>query len=231
MFAFPTQVLKGSQAMLCALDKSFILEIAFVQESGQEQLDLAVSRHLMDCMPTKVKAVTMNQCLKKITKLKDSKMVGFAALSQQSKLEVCKNVVQKMIKGIPPHFTLKDDKGLFGDFYYHLEFFARSKPKSGKSGVELCGKAAVEAEVAGLRSSLVKEKRSPTMGDLECMLPFDYLLGDADKAQVQTWQSEALANVAKGVATSAKTGADEATSSKSSKAQGASKASVLSFFG
>jgi hypothetical protein len=229
MLAFHTEVLKGSQAMLCALDKSFILEIAFVQENGQEQLDLAVARHLVECMPSKTKVVTISQCLKRITELKDSKMVQFTALSQQSKLEVCKSVLQKMMKGIPPHISLKDDKGFFGEFFSHLEFFARARRGEGKSSVELCGKPAVEAIVSALKATLAQEKRSPTMGELDSIMCFEYLLGPPDQAQLQTWQADALANVAKGVATSAKTAGDEA-SSKSSKAQGG-KTTVLSFFG
>ena len=231
MLAFPTKVLKGSQAMLCALDKSFILEIAFVQENGQEQLDLAVARHLIECMPTKAKAVSSSQCPKRITILRESRMVKFAALSQQSKLEVCKAVLQKMLKGIPPHGNLKDDKGLFGEFFSHLEFFARRQSGEGKAALELCGKPAVEAILSDLRASLGKCKRSATMGEMDSILCFDYLLGPADKAQLRTWQAEALANVAKGVATSAKTDGDEASSSKSSKAHGGDKATVLSFFG
>jgi molybdopterin converting factor small subunit len=222
-------VLKGSQAMLCALDKSFILEIAFVQENGQEQLDLAVARHLLDCMPSKQKAVTLSQCLKRVTELKDSKMVQFTALSVQSKLEVCKSVLQKMLKGIPPHLNLKDDKGFFGDFFTHLEFFARARRGEGKSSVELCGKPAVEASVSALKATLAQEKRSPAMGELDSIMCFEYLLGPADKAQLQTWQADALANVARGVATSAKTCGDEGTS-KSARAQ-SGKTTVLSFFG
>jgi molybdopterin converting factor small subunit len=215
--------------MLCALDKSFILEIAFVQENGQEQLDLAVARHLMDCMPSKQRAVTLSQCLKRVAELKDSRMVQFTALSVQSKLEVCKSVLQKMLKGIPPHINLKDDKGFFGDFFASLEFFARTRRGEGKSSVELCGKPAVEATFSALKATLAQEKRSPTMGELDCILCFEYLLGSAEKTQLQSWQTDALANVAKGVATSAKTVGDEATS-KSSRAQSGS-STVLSFFG
>jgi hypothetical protein len=69
------------------------------------------------------------------------------------------------------------------------------------------------------------------MGEMDSILCFDYLLGPADKAQLKTWQAEALANVAKGVATSAKTGGDEASSSKSSKEHGGDKTTVLSYFG
>jgi len=227
--AFNTEVLKGSQAMLCALDKSFVLEIAFVQENGQEQLDLAVARHLLDCMPTKQKAVTLSQCLKRVAELRDSKMVQFTALSVQSKLEVCKSVLQKVLKGIPPHSSLKDDKGFFGDFFTHLEFFARARRGEGKSLVELCGKPAVEATVSSLKATLAQEKRPPAMSELDGILCFEYLLGPAEKAQLQAWQTEALANVAKGVATSAKTVGDEATS-KGGRAQ-SGKSTVLSFFG
>ena len=42
------KVLKGSQAMLCAIDKSYLLETAFVQESRAHQLELAVQRQLVD---------------------------------------------------------------------------------------------------------------------------------------------------------------------------------------
>ena len=134
--------------MLCALDKCFVLEIAIVQENGQEQLDIAAARHLTECMPTKAKAVILSQ----------SRMVQFAAPSQQSKLEVCKAVLQKMLKGIPPHGNLKDDKGLFGEFFSHLEFFARKQSGEGKAALELCGKPAVEAILSDLRASLGKDE-------------------------------------------------------------------------
>ena len=72
----------------------------------------------------------------------------------------------------------------------------------------------MEAILSDLRASLGQGKRSATMGEMDSIPCFDYLPGPADKAQLSTWQAESLANVGKGLATSAKTDGEEASSSK-----------------
>lgn len=225
--ALVAKVLKGSTAMLCAIDKSFLLEIAFVQESGAHELELAVTRQLVASMPSKAKAVSLAQALQRLDGLTESQMVKFSSLHQQRQLDVCKSVLQKMLKGIAPHKDLGDAKaGMLFDFYQLLENFARAS--KGNKGVELVGKPAVQVMISSLKATLSEHKRAPTLVEIDAIHCFDYLMTSEEVEQLKAWQQAALANVAKGAATAARVG-DAATSS-SAKASGA-KASVLTFFG
>lgn len=229
----PLQVLNGAGQVLGALDHTFKLELAWLTTNAEQQLEKAVHRRILACMPTSTVAMTFAQTLQKLDDFISSKMGAMISRSSQAEASTCRSVVEKLRSGTyTPDKALASAGGVYGAFYKKLEFFCRA-PKPGKTsdGGELVGKPALHANLEALQEKLAKAKRVPTLQEIDTLRPFAYLMDDAQGKLLAKWSQEALAGLAKGASATKASINASSSSDGTGKAGIKSKPSVLSFFG
>jgi hypothetical protein len=228
MICTPLQVLTGAGQVLGALDHTFKLELAWLTTNAEQQLEKAVHKKILACMPTQSASISFQQTLQKLDDFINSRMGKMVARSSQAEATTCRAVVERLRTGTyTPDSALANAGGVYGKFYDRLGCFCRA-PKSGKDGGELVGKPALAANMQCLQEKLLSKKRSPTLQEIDSLKPFSYLMDDSQHKLMAKWGQEALAGLAKGA--SATTASIAATGSDG-KASIKSKPSVLSFFG
>ena len=233
MVCTPLQVLSGAGQVLGALDHTFKLELAWLTTNAEQQLEMAVRKRILACMPTPTAAYTFHQTLQKLDDFNNSKMGRMISRSSQAEATTCRAVVEKLRSGTyTPHASLTSAGGVYGQFYKLLECFCRApKDPQSSDGGELVGKPALAANMEGLKEKLLTKKRQPTLQEIDSLRPFTYLMDAGQHKVLAGWSREALAGLAKGA--SATTASINAPSSSdgSGKAGTTAKSSVLAFFG
>ena len=59
---FQSQVLRGGSGVLLNLDRSFKVELAWLQDGAYKALGIAIKGQIVKCFATKGRAVTLAQC-------------------------------------------------------------------------------------------------------------------------------------------------------------------------
>ena len=74
MTYFQSQVLKGGSEVLLNLDRSFKVELAWLQDGAYKALGMAIKQKIVKCFATKDKAVTLAQCEARLGSLQEKQM-------------------------------------------------------------------------------------------------------------------------------------------------------------
>ena len=233
MVCTPLQVLSGAGQVLGALDHTFKLELAWLTTNAEQQLEMAVRKRILACMPTLAAAYTFHQALQKHGDFDNSKMGRMISRSSQAEATTCRAVVEKLRSGTyTPDAALANAGGVYGQFYKTLECFCRApKSSSTSDGGELVGKPALAANMENLKEKLLNKKVQPTLQEIDSLRPFIYLMDDSQHKLLAGWSQEALAGLAKGASAGTASTTSRSKGGGTGKAGITAKPSVLAFFG
>jgi hypothetical protein len=219
--------------MLSNMDHTFRLELAWLSSNAEEQLQQAVHRRILGCLPTAQVGLTFSQSLRRLDDFIGSDMGKMMSRSSQAEASTARAVVEKLRTGTyVPDATLANAGGVYSKLYTMLEFFCRApKAGQGSDGSELVGKPALEANMQTLQGKLSKKGRHPTLQEIDSLKPFAYLMDDIQHKLLAAWSQEALAGLAQGASATSASISAGSSSDSAGKAGFKAKPSVLSFFG
>ena len=226
---------------LTELDRTFHIELQFLQKTAHEMLKEQVQESVLALLPTEENDVTLERAMASLSALATSEKVQFASIEAQGCVQSVRDVVAAMIDGISPTPNIIQGSAFYRSVLHQLQFFATTTPSdSASSGGCLVskGKSAIDIEWAAMSTAMGTDggDATVTLGNFEIFQRFKWLLSEEQKTILGRWVSEV---VKKGASSSAmcaqktsgvgqkKKGAEK---NKVEKEQG-HKASVAKFFG
>ena len=171
-------LLLSKQANLLGLDPGFKVELSFMCDMVGCGGEARLHTRLMDCMPTILKANTIENVLQTGVQLASSALHKFCNQSAQGTLHTCLDMLHKMKSGRPPQLP-KDTTPNIGEFIARLQFFCRLKPEpvEGKEMKELVGHDAIQE----IWAKLSARKDDLKLDDLQPLHVFSFLLSPEDQ--------------------------------------------------
>jgi hypothetical protein len=164
MADFQSQVLKGGSEVLLNLDRSFKVELAWLQDGAYKALGIAIKDEIVKCLPTQDKAVTLAQCEARLGSLQGQQMYKVAARESQSAVDSIKAIVNKMSRGLAPPESVKTAGGVFTQVWSHLPFFVRHPATMTE---EFTGEQALLRKLELLKRDLAKQERPAQLHELD----------------------------------------------------------------
>ena len=164
MTYFQSQVLKGGSEVLLNLDRSFKVELAWLQDGAYKALGIAIKEQIVKCFATKDKAVTLAQCEARLGSLQEKQMYKVAARESQSAVDSIKAVVNKMSRGLVPAESIKTAGGVFTQVWQLLPFFVRHPTTMTE---EVTGEQALLRKLELLKRTLHKQERHAQLHELD----------------------------------------------------------------
>jgi len=159
-----SQVLCSSSEVLLNLDRSFKIELAWLQDGAYKALGVAIKDEILKCFPTKDKAVTLSQAEAKLGSLAETKMFKVAPRESQGAVDSIKAMLRKMSKGWAPAESIKTAGGVFTQVWDRLPFFVRH-PATMKE--EFTGEQALLRKLELLKRDLAKQERPAQLHELD----------------------------------------------------------------
>ena len=174
-------LLLSKQANLLGLDPDFKVELSFMCDMVGCGGEARLHTRLMDCMPTILKANTIENVLQTGVQLASSALHKFCNQSAQGTLHTCLDMLHKMKSGRPPQLP-KDTTPNIGEFIARLQFFCRLKPEpvegeEMKKEEELVGHDAIQE----IWAKLSAKKDDLKLDDLQPLHVFSFLLSPEDQ--------------------------------------------------
>jgi len=108
-----TQVLHGSSAALLNLDRTFRIELQFLQEDAPNLLYEKINEGILAAFPTETKAVTLIQTQAALVKLRESEMCKLSSRASQSAVDAMTKMIAKMSSGSAPPESVKTGGEVF----------------------------------------------------------------------------------------------------------------------
>ena len=159
-----SQVLTASSEVLLNLDRSFKIELAWLQDGAYQALGISVREKILACPPTKEKAVTLSQAGARLAGLQDTMMYKVSARESQSQVDSIRAAVHKMSKGLAPAESIKTAGGIFTQVWNRLPFFVRHPMTMTE---EVTGEQALCRKLELLKRLLHKEERHAQLQELD----------------------------------------------------------------
>ena len=105
--------------------------------NAENQLEKAVHKKILLCMPTPSVAMGFKQSLQKFDDFANSQMGKMISRGSQAEVSTCRAVVEKLRTGTyTPDAALANAGGVYGKFYELLQCFCRA-PKSSTDAVSM----------------------------------------------------------------------------------------------
>jgi hypothetical protein len=118
-------IMKSNSTLLIALDRTFLLELKWLEQHGEEAFAQAVHRKVMECFPTSSTSLTLNQSAMKLDDLLSSEMVKFSSARSQNEVKTIKRLVATMVQGLSPKESFAAGGGIFKQVWDALPNFFR----------------------------------------------------------------------------------------------------------
>ena len=118
-------LMKSNSTLLIALDRSFLLELKWPEQHGDEAFVEAVHRKIMECFPTTSASLTLNQSALKLDDLMGSEMVKFSSARCQNEIKTIKRLVATTMQGVSPKESFAAGGGIFKQVLDALPNFLR----------------------------------------------------------------------------------------------------------
>jgi hypothetical protein len=158
------QVLCASSEMLPNLGRTFKIELAWLHNGAYQALGIAIKEKIVECLPTKDKAVTLAQAEARLATLQDTTMYKVGSRESQSQVDSIKAVVNKMGKGIAPAESIKTAGSVFTQVWSRLPFFVRHPVTMNE---EVTGEQALLRKLELLKKNLQAEGRPAQLHELD----------------------------------------------------------------
>ena len=118
-------LVKSNSALLLALDRTFLLELEWLEQHGEGVFVQAVHKQILSCFPTPSVNITLNQAILKLDGLQNDEMIKFSSMRCHSELKTIKKLVATMMQGMSPKDALAAGGGIFKQVWDALPNFLR----------------------------------------------------------------------------------------------------------
>lgn len=145
------------------LDRSFKVELAWLQDGAYKALGIAIKEQIVKCFATKDKAVTPAQCEARLGSLQEKQMYKVAARESQSAVDSIKAVVNKMSRCLAPAGSIKTAGGVFTQVWSLLPFCVRHPTTMNE---EVTGEQALLRKLELFKRQLIKQERPAQLHEL-----------------------------------------------------------------
>ena len=229
-------ILMKKAELLCGMDHTFHLELAWLETAG-ESLERAVLAKTLSFMPTETKQVSFLEALTNLAEHRKSDMVQRASLETRERVASVETVVHDMSQSITPQFIQGKLTGFYQDVLNRSAFFFVLPRENGSSAdVVVTGKKVVDIYVKQLNDKTVANS-SIALGDIEKLRPFWFLLSAAQLQIMTAATKHAVANAKNVRVVRAADSEGESRASKAKKTKTATgatadttKAAIMKFF-
>jgi hypothetical protein len=220
-------------ATLTAMDRTFRLELAFLESGCEVALASEVGHRLLQCMPTQSTHITLDQCQVKLQALRQSQLARMASLESQAEIDTVKDIVSNMQSSISPEPSIAQGGELFKQVLHRLQFFfshstvaTKTKPAQVTYGLD-----ALNLHFDEMSKLMNAGSGDITLQHLEIFQRGRYLLSAEQGSALSGWVKTVLKAAGTGGYTkmSAASSSSAAKSSKTAEADSAA-SSVLRFF-
>jgi hypothetical protein len=140
-FADIQKVMSSNSTLLLAMDRTFVLELSWLEQHGEQAMQDAMRRRILQCLPSAMVNITLAQCAMKLDELLHSEMGKFSSLRCQGELKSIKKQVAHMAQGMSPKLGFDAGGGIFDKVFKAMPFFLRALPDNSMSTclTMLCG--------------------------------------------------------------------------------------------
>lgn len=151
--------------MLLNLDRSFKVELTWLQNGAYETLATKLDEAVLACFPKDGVPITTQQCETKLQQIKEGLMYKCASRQSQSVVDTMRGVLAKMAQGFSPAESIKTGGGVYSQIWSSLPLFVRYKSRTTEE--ELSGAAALKAKFDDLVQMLSAENRNAQLHELD----------------------------------------------------------------
>ena len=183
-------VLKKKCELLAGMDKTFMLELAWL-DGAAEALEKSVLKQTLQCLPAETRSITFLQSLAQLAAHRKSEMVQRSSTAAKERLASVEAVVYGLSRGVAPAANPGLLAGFYNEVLSQASHFFTTPPEGSSTAVALTGKAAVDQHLDGLRARM-DAKQDIILGDIEKVKGFWWLLSPVQEALMQTLTKQAL---------------------------------------
>jgi hypothetical protein len=224
----------ASSAMLLSLDRSFKLELEFLQQNGEAAMEKAVEKNILAALPSATKATTLSQSMQSLQDIKVSQLGRFCSHASKAQVTCVLELVANMTKGVAPDGKFATASTFYTNVWEQLPYFMRRGvvvTEAGKTVKKLLvGKAALMVGFTEVQARMAK-KDAVKLHELEIYQSFKFLLGPGEVQELSGWIKACLSDMASERSTATGSAASSSGLQKKTKSQKEAASSVMSFFG
>ena len=232
-FATMVKVLIGSSGQLLSLDRSFKLELEFLQQNGEAAVQQAVEANILAVLPSATRASSLTQSYQALQDLKQSQLGKFCTHSPKAQMTCVLDVVGNMSKGVCPDIKFASASDFYALVWQQLpHFMGRGvEVMEGDTMVKklLMGRPALMVGFEEIRAKM-ESKQVTKLHDLGIYQSFKFLLGSAEVLELSGWVTACLNAMASDKTTATCSSASSGAETKT-KSQKETSSTVMSFFG
>jgi hypothetical protein len=232
-FATMVKVMVASTTQLLSLDRSFKLELEFLQQNGEAAVQKAVETHILAVLPSSSKASSLTQSYQALQDLKESQLGKFCSHASRAQMTCVLEVVSNMTKGVGPDAKFSTASEFYASVWKQLPYFMRREVEVEEGGKKvkklLMARAALMVGFEEVRAKVASNQLTK-LHELEVYQSFKFLLEPAEVKELSGWVTACLNGMASDKATATCSQAASG-SKKKTKSQKETASSVMSFFG
>ena len=188
-FTHMQSILNKKHDVLCSLDVSFELELAWLANAGA-QLEASLLAKALATLPTSTCKRSMSEVTHALEELKKGMMYKRAPAGIQEQISTVIQVIHDMSRGVSPATMDGQSSDFFAKMLEGVSHFFIEKVED----TEVSGKPAVVQYTKFLKGKFDKSQ-DITMSELERLRPFWYLLTSAEVAIMTSITEYAVAKV------------------------------------
>ena len=232
-FGTMVKVLIASSTQLLSLDRSFKLELEFVQQNGEAAVQKAVETSILAVLPSATRASSLTQSYQALQDLKQSQLGKFCNHASKAQVTCVLEVVGNMSKGVCPDNKFSSASDFYALVWKQLPHFMRREVEvmEGDTMVKklLMGRPALMVGFEEIRAKM-ESKQVTKLHELEIYQSFKFLLGPAEVLELSGWVTACLNAMASDKTTATCSSASIGAETKT-KSQKETASTVMSFFG
>lgn len=195
------RALISNASTLCSLDRSFRLELEFLENSAVPLLEQAVETRILERLPTPAATTTVNQTASALAELRSSRFGSMVSHTGQAKIDAVHELVANMSRGICPATAIGQQEGFYASVLSKLAFFMTFEipGQTGDTPTEpsvVAGQPAVAAAFAAMKLRMAGENTQVKLVDFEPLQTFKWLLSADECTLLGNWVTTTLQNMA-----------------------------------
>ena len=181
------RLLSGASEALVTLDKSFILEIGFVQTALSAAMATGIETRCLSLLPTVTWQPSILEALHSMTSLRESQLVMVADRKSQDTIDGVVECLTALSKSSAPPASLMNGGEFWDKVSARLQYFFRFSPKlddQGKAcapGSFLVGKSALRSMLGESEALSKSDSTKVTFNKLDAPQAYRWLLSEQER--------------------------------------------------
>lgn len=194
-FADLRKLMLANASTLMSLDRSFKLELEFLEGPAEGVLGASLDAKALACLPTATIAMSLLDSVSQLNDLLKTKFCNMMPTKHQARVDAVLELVSNMMRGISPDSKIGGDSAFFRSVLERLATFMRLESASGSGTApaqSLVGQPALAAKLRLMKARVETAGDSVKLLDLEAFQAFKWLMTPEEQQSLGEWVRSAL---------------------------------------